>query len=123
MCVSDCACVNIQVCMPGCVCELGCVCVCLPTWLCVVVSVSWQAGVLVCALADGVWVPIGVATGGSTLLSMVAAGPARLSGCRPCLLQLEIEGQREGRFGPLEGVHLHWPGTHLAWVQPPFTCS
>lgn len=85
MCV--CVCVHGSACLE--VCELGCVCVyillcmaacmyvpavCLPARLCVSSCVFLQPGVLVCVLAQGVWILVGVAAGGNTFLSSEAAG-------------------------------------------------
>ena len=94
------------------VCELGvCVCVCVSScvWLrvyvsqlcvcrpgCVYSSVCLQPGVLVCVLAQGVWILVGVAAGGNTFLSSEAAGrPGWDHRSQPLPLAAEDKGQKE----------------------------
>ena len=83
MCVCVCVCVYrsayLEVCELGCVCVAACMCVpavCLPAGLCVSFCVCLQPGVLVCVLAQGVWILVGVAAVGAvvTFLSSEAAG-------------------------------------------------
>ena len=104
-----CACVSrsafLEVCELGgvCVCILlcvaACICVpavCLPAGLCVFFCVCLQPGVLVCVLAQGVWILVGVAAGGNTFLSSEAAGrPGWDRRSQPLPLAAEDKGQKE----------------------------
>lgn len=79
---------------PVCGCVYMCpgLCVC---WLCVVVSVS-AASVLVCVLADGVWVLVGVtAVAAHSSPKRLLDGLAGVTDRSPLPLAAEDKGQRE----------------------------
>ena len=85
------------VCVPSCVwlCIYVSRPVCLPTWLCVVISVSAPI-VLVCVLADGVWVLVGVTTvAAHSSPKKLLDGLAGVTGRSPLPLAAEDKGQRE----------------------------
>lgn len=104
MCV--CVCVYrsayLEVCDLGCVCVAACMCVpavCLPAGLCVSFCACLQPGVLVCVLAQGVWILVGVAAVGAVVThscpQRLLGGLAGITGRSPLPLAAEDKGQKE----------------------------